>query len=102
VQPEALLTSGQPIQFQVTLDLAGLEASDLRVEALVGAVSTDGVLEGTETVELLPGERNGSSCVFSRAYVPSATGRLGYAFRVSPNHYHDPLTRPCGDPIRWA
>lgn len=101
-KPEALLSSGQPIQFEVSVDLAGLDPADLRVEAIVGAVSADGVLERTEAVELLAGERRGSECVFSRPYVPSMTGRIGYAFRVCPNHYHDPLTRPCGDSIRWA
>ena len=31
-----------------------------------------------------------------------ATGRLGCSVRVSPNHFEDPLNRPCNAPIKWA
>ena len=37
---------------------------------------------------------DGDVAVFEREIVPAQTGRLGYAVRVSPNHYDDPLTRP--------
>ena len=40
-------------------------------------------------------EQQGSVAVFAKDIVPERTGRLGYALRVSPNHYDDPLTRPC-------
>ena len=38
----------------------------------------------------------------SKEIAPRHTGRLGYALRVSPNHYDDPLTRPCPDLLRWS
>jgi hypothetical protein len=27
---------------------------------------------------------------------------LGYALRVSPNHYDDPLTRPVASLLKWS
>jgi len=53
-------------------------------------------------VSLKPGEQNGNSCVFECNYVPKHTGRLGYGLRITPNHFIDPITRPCGALIRWA
>ena len=101
-RPESLLTSGQELPFRVTVDLAGLEPADVRVEALVGVVSATGMLERSEVVSLKPGEQNGNSCVFECNYVPKHTGRLGYGLRITPNHFIDPITRPCGALIRWA
>ena len=37
-----------------------------------------------------------------RQIVPAQTGRLGYALRVSPNHYDDPLTRPVTSLLKWG
>jgi starch phosphorylase len=34
--------------------------------------------------------------------VPQQTGRMGYALRISPNHYGDPLTRPCSAMLKWG
>jgi glycogen phosphorylase len=47
-------------------------------------------------------EKNGSVAVFEKEVVPQQTGRLGYALRVSPNHYDDPLTRPCTSLLKWG
>jgi starch phosphorylase len=66
------------------------------VEAVVGRISADGELADTEVVTLSPGENEGTQYTFSGEFAPRQTGRLGYALRVCPNHYHDPLTRPCG------
>ncbi len=101
-KPDGLLTSGQNMPFRVTVDLAGLEPGDVRVEALVGVVASGGTLEQTEVVDLKATECNEAFCVFARDYLPRQTGRLGYALRISPNHFTDPLTRPCGALIRWA
>lgn len=101
-KPESLLTSGEALSFQVTVELAGLDPNDVRVEALVGAVAPDGTLARTEVIGLKAGERKQSSCVYTCDYTPRHTGRLGYGLRISPNHYTDPLTRPCGSLIRWA
>jgi hypothetical protein len=40
--------------------------------------------------------------VFGKDFTPLATGRLGCAVRVTPNHLGDPLNRPCNAPIKWA
>ena len=39
---------------------------------------------------------------FGKEVVPERTGRLGYALRVSPNHFDDPLTRPCTSLLKWS
>ena len=44
----------------------------------------------------------GRVAVFAKDIVPERTGRLGYALRVSPNHYDDPLTRPCASLMKWS
>jgi starch phosphorylase len=45
---------------------------------------------------LPPVEQHGSVVVFAKEIVPQQTGRMGYALRITTNHYGDPLTRPCG------
>jgi len=30
------------------------------------------------------------------------TGRVGYSVRVSPNHFDNPLTRPCNTVLKWV
>jgi starch phosphorylase len=102
--------AGSAIPLRATLDLAGLSAKDVRVEAVVGRVGPGGELEETEVLTLpflsgsLPPEQ-GNAVMFGRDFVPLVTGRLGYAVRVSPNHgLHysgDPLTRPCNAPLKW-
>ena len=44
----------------------------------------------------------GDVAIFEREIVPAQTGRLGYAVRVSPNHYDDPLTRPVTSLLKWG
>jgi len=94
--------SGQAIPLRVVMDLAGLKPEDVRVEAVIGRVSVDGHLENTTVFSLPVVEQGDSNHVFARDFVPDQTGRLGYAVRVSANHFDDPLTRPCGSPMRWA
>ncbi len=100
--PEANVMNGQPIPMRAKLDLAGLKPTDVRVEAVIGRVGVSGQLEETQVLTLKAGEQNGASCVFSKEFVPHQTGRLGYALRVSPNHYDDPLTRPCHALLKWS
>ena len=45
---------------------------------------------------------NGSVAIFRKEFLPQQTGRLGYSIRVSPNHYDDPLTRPCYPLLKWG
>jgi starch phosphorylase len=87
---------------RAAVELAGLSAKDVRVEAVVGRVGSSGTLEDTEVIVLAPTEESESVAVFAKEITPRQTGRLGYALRVSPNHYDDPLTRPCPDLLRWG
>jgi starch phosphorylase len=47
-------------------------------------------------------EQQGPVAVFGKEIVPERTGRLGYALRVSPDHFDDPLTRPCTSLLKWS
>jgi starch phosphorylase len=51
---------------------------------------------------LAPIEEQDGVFVFGRDFAPFMTGRLGYSVRVSPNHYDDPLNRPCNALLKWA
>ena len=55
-----------------------------------------------EVLTLAPSGNQDGHYSFSGEFSPRQTGRLGYALRIGPNHYHDPLTRPCGTLIKWA
>jgi starch phosphorylase len=100
--PAASVTSGKAVPVRAAIDLAGLDASDVRVEVVIGRVDSNGHLEETEVMVLPPVERQGAVAVFARDVVPERTGRLGYALRVSPNHFEDPLTRPCTSLLKWS
>jgi starch phosphorylase len=96
------LVAGAPLLLRAVVDLAGLTPGDLRVEAVLGRVGPDGSLEAARVVELVPGEQTAAGTVFSQVIRAESTGRLGYAIRVSPNHSHDPLRRPCNSPVKWG
>jgi starch phosphorylase len=82
--------------------LAGLKPDDVRVELVMGRVDSSGNLEETEVMVLPAVEQQGSVAVFGKDLLPERTGRLGYALRVSPNHFEDPLTRPCISLLKWS
>ncbi len=100
--PSGSLISGRPVHVQTSIDLAGLSPEDVRVELVLGQVDNNGHLENTEVMVLPAVERQGSVAVFGREIVPERTGRVGYALRVSPNHFDDPLTRPCTSLLKWS
>ncbi|MDQ6665251.1 MAG: alpha-glucan family phosphorylase, partial [Acidobacteriota bacterium] len=100
--PIGAVTSGKTVPVRAAVEMAGLTPEDVRVEAVLGRVGTSGGLEETELVTLPATERVGSVTVFSKDIVPHQTGRLGFALRVSPNHYRDPLTRPCTSLLKWG
>ena len=100
--PSGSVTSGKPVPVRAAIDLAGLAAADVRVEVVIGRVDNNGHLEETEVMVLPPVEQQGAVAVFGKDIVPERTGRLGYALRVSPNHFDDPLTRPCTSPLKWS
>lgn len=94
--------SGRSVTVTALLDLAGLPPQDVRVEAVFGRIGVNGELEDTEVLTLTASGNQGANYAFSGEFVPRQTGRLGYALRVCPDHYHDPLTRPCSTLIKWA
>jgi starch phosphorylase len=96
------LHSGRSVTVTALLDLAGLPPQDVRVEAVLGRIGVNGELEDTEVLTLTASGNQGVNYAFSGEFVPRQTGRLGYALRVCPDHYHDPLTRPCSTLIKWA
>ncbi len=100
--PSAAVLSGKPVPVRAAVDLAGLKPDDVRVELVMGRIDSNGHLEETEVMVLPSLEQQGSVAVFGRDLLPERTGRLGYALRVSPNHFDDPLTRPCTSLLKWS
>ncbi len=100
--PVGPVTSGKPVQVRAAVDLAGLTPDDVRVEVVLGRVGATGQLEDTEIMLLPATESSGAVAVFASEIVPRHTGRLGYALRISPNHYDDPITRPCSSLLKWG
>ncbi|HEY1338973.1 MAG TPA: alpha-glucan family phosphorylase [Bryobacteraceae bacterium] len=96
------VTSGKPVPVRAALDLAGLTAEDVRVELVMGRIDSNGHLEDTEVLVLPAVEQQGAVSIFAKDVVPERTGRLGYSLRVSPNHFDDPLTRPCTSLLKWS
>ena len=100
--PSGPVLSGKPVPVRTAVNLAGLKAEDVRVEVVVGRIGVHGRLEETEVMVLPPIEQRGHTVVFAKDIVPQQTGRVGYALRISPNHYGDPLTRPCSALLKWG
>jgi glycogen phosphorylase len=97
------VSAGSSVSMRASVDLAGLTPTDVRVEAVVGRVGAHGELEETQVLTLAPsGAQQESVFMFGCDFAPFTTGRLGYALRVSPNHYDDPLNRPCNALLKWA
>jgi starch phosphorylase len=100
--PDGTVTSGRPILVHAAVDLGGLGAGDVRVEAVVGRIGPNGRLEESEVMVLPAVEQRDSVYVFAKQILPQRTGRIGYTVRVAPNHFDDPLTRPCHSLLKWA
>ena len=58
--PDGPITTGQSLPLRASVDLAGLAADDVRVEAVVGRVGVSGQLEETEVIILKPVESHGT------------------------------------------
>ena len=100
--PAGPVMSGSAVEVRAAIRLAGLKPEDVRVECVLGRIGVSGGLEETEVVLLPAASVNGDVAVFEGKIVPAQTGRLGYAVRVSPNHYDDPLTRPVTSLLKWG
>ena len=100
--PSGPVMSGKPVPVRTAIRLAGLQPADVRVECVIGRIGTSGGLEETEVVVLPNKGVENDVAVFEKDVVPAKTGRLGYAVRVSPNHYDDPLTRPVTSLLKWG
>lgn len=93
--------SGAPLKVRTTVDLAGLSPCEVRIEAVIGYVGVNGQLQDTHALTLAPVEEHGSAVTFANEFTVQRTGRLGYSVRISPNHFDNPLTRPCNAPLKW-
>jgi starch phosphorylase len=100
--PADQVMSGSAVPLRATVELAGLEPAEVRVEAVIGQIGVNGQLQSTFTLPLIPGEKRGTAVVFSNEFTVQRTGRVGYSVRVSPNHFDNPLTRPCNALLKWV
>jgi starch phosphorylase len=100
--PGEQVMSGSAVPLRATIDLAGLRSSEVRVEAVIGQIGVGGQLQSTYTLPLAPIEEHGTSVVFANEFTVQETGRVGYSVRVSPNHFDNPLTRPCNSLLKWV
>jgi len=98
---EDKVKSGSAIPLRTTVELGGLRPSDVRVEAVVGRVGVNGQLQDLRTLPLSPVEEKGSAVTFASEFTAQQTGRVGYSVRISPDHFDNPLTRPCNSPMKW-
>ncbi len=99
---ETAVLTGSAVPVRARVELAGLKACDVRVEAVVGRVDAEGALADTQVLALEPLEEQETRVLFGKDFTPLATGRLGCSVRISPNHYEDPINRPCNAPLKWA
>ena len=100
--PALPVMAGKAVTVRTVLHLAGLQPNDVRVECVMGRVGASGGVENGEIIKLPNTKVDGDSATFELEVSPKETGRLGYAVRVSPNHFDDPMTRPVTSMIKWA
>ncbi|MBV9443420.1 MAG: alpha-glucan family phosphorylase, partial [Acidobacteriaceae bacterium] len=100
--PGDQVMSGSAVPLRATIDLAGLKACDVRVEAVIGRIGSNGQLQDSYALSLSPVEEKGSAVTFASEFTVQQTGRIGYSVRVSPNHFDNPITRPCNALLKWV
>jgi starch phosphorylase len=100
--PADQVMSGAAVPIKALVELGGLDPSEVRVEAVVGQIGVNGELLETFTMPLRAGETRGSAVLFANEFTVQQTGRLGYSVRISPNHFENPLTRPCNALLKWV
>jgi glycogen phosphorylase len=99
--PEEHVMSGSAVPLRTTVDLAGLQPSEVRVEAVIGQVGANGNLQDTFVLPLQPVGDEGRTVTFASEFTVAQTGRVGYSVRITPNHFDNPITRPCNMPLKW-
>ncbi len=100
--PGGPVMSGSTVPLRATVELGSLTPAEVRVEAVIGQIGVNGELQSTYTLPLVPVEERGSSAVFANEFTVQQTGRVGYSVRVSPNHFDNPITRPCNALLKWV
>ena len=100
--PGDQVMSGSAVPLRTTVDLAGLSPTEVRVEAVIGQIGVNGQLQSTYTLPLSPVEEKGTAVTFANEFTVQQTGRVGYSVRISPNHFDNPLTRPCNALLKWV
>jgi starch phosphorylase len=100
--PEVSVLAGVPIPVRAVVNLAGLSPGDVRVEGCGGTHWRQREPGGNSGNDASGGGADRQRIVFLKEFVPHQTGRLGYSLRISPNHYDDPLTRPCNSLLKWS
>jgi starch phosphorylase len=100
--PGDQVMSGSAVPLRTTVDLAGLSPSEVRVEAVIGQIGVNGQLQSTYTLPLAAVEEKGNAVIFASEFTVQQTGRIGYSVRISPNHFDNPLTRPCNALLKWV
>ncbi len=101
-QRDEQIQSGAAVPLSATVDLAGLKPDEVRVEAVIGQVGVNGQLQHTFVVPLKPDKQSGTAVTFSSEFNVQQTGRVGYSVRIGPNHFDNPLTRPCNSLLKWV
>ncbi len=96
------VVNGFSLPLKATVDLAGLKPTEVRVEAVIGKIGVSGQLEKSHIVSLAAVEQRGEGYVFSSEYPVHSTGRIGFSLRISPNHFENPITRPCNALLKWV
>lgn len=94
--------SDQPISVSVRLDPGEVDASDLRIDLVIGAVDASGQLREERTVRMSPSRSEADGLHrFAATVVPGRGGRLGYAIRIMPDRVglHDPFASGM---VHWA
>ena len=100
--PGDQVMSGSAVPLRTTVNLAGLAPTEVRVEAVIGQIGVNGQLQRTYTLPLAPVEEKEGAVTFASEFTVQQTGRVGYSVRISPNHFDNPLTRPCNALLKWV
>jgi glycogen phosphorylase len=100
--PDQTILNGSLLPLHAVADLGGLQPGEVRVEAIIGRIGVNGQLEDSKTVPLAAIGQKGDGFEFASQYQIRETGRLGFSMRISPNHFENPLTRPCNAPLKWV